>query len=145
MNSKLKSFFRPIAHSQSISTVLLLLRLVAGLAMIFHGWGKIQTPFAWMPAESPVPGFFQFLAALSEFGGGIAWIIGLVTPLASLGMAFTMFVATMFHAVLLKDPFVSSGQGGSYEIALLYFVISLLFIIAGPGRLSVDAKIFGTK
>src|SRR5262249_6856661 len=27
------------------------LRLVAGSAFLFHGWGKITNPFAWMPPE----------------------------------------------------------------------------------------------
>ncbi len=99
-----------------------------------------------MPPESPIPGIFQFLAAFSEFGGGIAWILGLVFPLASLGMAFTMVVAVYFHAVMLGDPFVSSGPGmGSYEPALLYLGISVLFILMGPGKYSLDAKLFGSK
>src|ERR1044071_3379761 len=61
---------------------LLLIRLVVGSAFMLHGWGKIQHPFSWMGPESPVPGFFQLLAAISEFGGGLAWILGLLTPLA---------------------------------------------------------------
>ncbi len=139
-----KKCFQPSSQTTSASATLLLLRIVAGLAMIMHGWGKIQAPFSWMPPESGVPGFFQFLAALSEFGGGIAWIIGLVMPLASFGMACTMVVATLFHAVVLKDPFVSQG-GGSYELALLYLIISLVFIFVGPGKFSIDRFIFGTR
>lgn len=144
MSSKLKNCFKPLSLSTAPSIGLFLIRLVAGLAMILHGWGKIQSPFGWMPPDSGVPGFFQFLAALSEFGGGIAWIVGLLMPLASLGMTFTMLVATLLHAVVLKDPFVSKG-GGSYELALLYFVLSILFILVGPGKFSVDSKIFGSK
>lgn len=68
-----------------------------------------------MPAPSPVPSFFQFLAALSEFGGGIALIIGFLTPIASLGIAFTMAVATFFHEVVMKDPFVNLTGGSSFE------------------------------
>jgi putative oxidoreductase len=141
MIAKLKSCFSPSVQSTPASLSLLALRLVAGTAMILHGQGKIQAPFGWMPAESGVPGFFQFLAALSEFGGGIAWIAGLVMPLASFGMACTMIVATLFHAVVLKDPFVSNG-GGSYELALVYLVISLVFIFVGPGKFSLDQFIF---
>lgn len=126
------------------SAAMLLLRVVGGVAMILHGWGKIQAPFSWMGPESPVPGIFQFLAALSEFGGGIAWIIGLVMPLASFGMLCTMVVATFMHAVINGDPFVGKG-GPSYELALLYLCISVLFIAAGPGKFSVDGKVFGSR
>lgn len=136
--------FQPTPQTTTASAALVLLRLVAGSAMILHGWGKIQSPMSWMGPEASVPGVFQFLAALSEFGGGIAWIIGLVMPLASFGMLCTMIVATYMHAVINGDPFV--GQGGpSYELALLYLVISVVFIAVGPGKFSADAKVFGER
>src|SRR5438876_1563329 len=80
---------------------LLLVRLVTGAAFMFHGWYKIQSPggpFGWMGAEAPVPGFLQGLAVLAEFGGGLALIVGLLTPLAAFGIACTMVVAlAMVH------------------------------------------------
>ena len=130
------------------STALLLLRLIAGIAFVMHGWGKIQTPFNWMPAEAPIhiPGIFQFLAAVSEFGGGIAWVLGLLTPLASLGIACTMTVAVYTHMIVFKDPFVSSAAGGmSYEPALVYLGVALLILASGPGKFSLDAKLFGQR
>jgi len=51
-----------------------LLRLVAGTAFVIYGSQKVEDP--WMGEGFPVPGFFQLLAAIPEFGGGIAWIIG---------------------------------------------------------------------
>lgn len=125
-------------HDSKASVALLLLRLAAGIGMCLHGFGKIQAPFDWMGPDAPVPGILQFLAALSEFVGGIAWIIGLLTPLASLGMAITMVVATFVH-VSKGDPFV---QG--YELALLYLCISIIFMILGPGKFAVD-PIIGRK
>lgn len=134
------------SYISSINFTLLLVRLVFGLAMIFHGMGKIQAPFTWMGPEAGVPGFFQFLAAFSEFGGGIALIVGLLTPLASLGMAFTMLVAAGMHAFVMGDPFVASGPGqGSYELATVYLVLSLLFMATGPGKHSLDRMFFGVK
>ena len=146
-SSQFKKLFTPTAQPKDISTALLILRLVAGIAFVLHGWGKIQNPFAWIPAQAPVqiPGFFQFLAALSEFGGGLAWILGLVMPLASFGLGFTMLVAVYFHGIVLKDPFVSMGGGGSYEPALGYLAVAILFFVIGPGKFSLDKMIFGEK
>lgn len=127
------------------SWALLFLRLIVGVAFIFHGWGKIQNPFAWMPPEAPVPGIFQFLAALSEFGGGIALIIGFLTPLASFGLGCTMAVATFMHMIVRGDPFVAKGGGASYELALVFLGIAILFFIMGPGKFSLDNKIFGER
>ena len=67
------------------SVGLLGLRLVMGAAFMFHGWPKIQNPLGWMGPEAPVPAILQALAALAEFGGGMALIVGLLTRLASLG------------------------------------------------------------
>jgi len=124
---------------------LLFLRVVAGLAFMLHGWGKIQNPLGWMGPDGFAPGVFQALAAISEFGGGLAWILGLLTPLASVGIACTMAVAFSTHAVLRGDPFVSMTGGPSYELASVFFCIALLLIAMGPGRLSFDRKLFGPR
>lgn len=124
---------------------LLLVRLVGGVAFMIHGWGKIQNPFGWMGADAPVPGFLQALAALSEFGGGLAWVVGLLTPLACLGLAATMAVAAFMHAIQWGDPFVAVGGGPSYELALVYFCVAVLLFALGPGRLSLDRIIFGAR
>ncbi len=122
---------------------LLLVRIVVGAAFMFHGWGKIQKPFTWMGEQSWAPGFLQGLAALSEFGGGAALILGLLVPLASLGIAFTMAVATYTHMVVKGDPFV--GKPASWELASVFLSISILLFLIGPGKLSLDALLFSKK
>lgn len=72
---------------------LLVLRLVAGTAMMLHGWPKIQHATSWMGPKAPVPGVFQALAALAEFGGGLCWVLGVLTPLASFLTLCDMAVA----------------------------------------------------
>jgi putative oxidoreductase len=123
------------------SFAMLALRLVAGSAFVLHGSGKITNAFGWMGPEAPVPGFLQALAAFSEFGGGLAWIVGLLVPLASLGILCTMAVAMQFH-IGRGDPFVAQGPGPAWELAVLYFAIALLLLLAGPGRLSIDRTLF---
>jgi len=120
---------------------LLLLRLVVGAAFLFHGWPKIQNPFGWMGPTATTPGWLQALAAVSEFGGGAAWIVGLLTPLAAFGILCTMATALHMHVVLRGDPFV--GKGASYELALVYLTVAVLLLLAGPGRFALDALVFG--
>lgn len=146
MENPLKNkIFATRNYGATVNFTLLLVRVVFGLAMAFHGWGKIQSPFNWMSPESAVPGFFQFLAALSEFGGGIAIAIGLVTVLASLGVVFTMIVAVGLHAFVMGDPFVSTTGGSSYELAAVYLSLSLFILSSGPGKHSLDRLFFGVK
>ncbi len=122
---------------------LLVLRLVMGAAFLFHGWPKIQNPMEWMGPAATIPSVFQALAALAEFGGGIALILGFLTRLASLGIASVMVVAVFMVHLPQGDPFVARGGGGSYELATVYLACSVLFLLLGPGRISLDALFFG--
>lgn len=123
---------------------LLLLRLVFGLALMFHGFPKIQHATSWMGPGAPVPGFLQFLAAFSEFFGGLAMIVGLLTPIAALGVAATMLTALITVHFKHGDPFVTM-HGESFESPLGYLAFALLMILTGPGRLSLDALLFGRR
>ncbi|MCI0618182.1 DoxX family protein [bacterium] len=147
IKANLKRYLQTVHHATLASSALLLLRLIMGIAFTYHGWGKIQNPFAWVPPQAPVsiPSFFQFLASLSEFGGGIALILGFLTPIASFGLVCTMSVAVYFHSIVMKDPFVNMTGGSSYEPALVYLGISILFLAFGPGKFSLDSKIFGGR
>lgn len=123
---------------------LLVLRLVAGTAMALHGWPKIQHATSWMGPDTPVPGVLQTLAALAEFGGGLCWVLGFLTPLASFLIACTMAVAAGMVHIPAGHPFVASSPGGpSYEPALGYLAIAVALLLLGPGRLSLDAWLFG--
>ena len=143
----IKKYFQLSPQTNFASTALLILRLIAGTAFIIHGWGKIQSPIGWLPVNAPIqiPAVFQLLAAISEFLGGIAWILGLLTPLASFGLSITMLVATSVHLFVFKDPFVTTSGGTSYEPALGYFAIALVLMVVGPGKFSLDKLIFGEK
>ena len=137
--------FKLFRLSGRVSLSLLVLRLVVGAAFMHHGFGKIQNLFGWMGPDAGMPAFLQALAALSEFGGGLAWMLGLLTPLASFGIGCTMTVAVWTHAVVRHDPFVSMGPGASYELALVYWCVALLLLLAGPGRFSLDRMFFGER
>ncbi len=121
---------------------LLFLRLFVGGVFVFHGLSKIQNPFHWAD-KMGIPGILQALAALAEFGGGLALIVGLLTPLACLGIMSTMVVACM---VLKKGgaAFLSPAPK-NFELPALYFVIALALLLTGPGKLSLDATLFAKK
>lgn len=139
MKSLIAKYSVALKKDCTYSWTILIIRVVVGAAMMMHGWSKIQSPLNWMGPEAPVPGIFQALAALSEFGGGLAWILGLLTPLASLGMFFTMAVAAFTH-MSRGDSFV--GTPPTYELALVYCILSLFIMLNGPGKYSADYKIF---
>lgn len=137
--SKLLDLALPAPPSVRASVGLLLLRVYAGAALMQHGSHKITNPMHWMGDGPDKPaGILQALAAVSEYLGGLALILGLLTPLAAFGVACTMAYATWVHASR-GDPFV--GRGASYEPAMGYLVTAVLLILAGPGALSLDAAL----
>ena len=89
---------------------LLVLRLVMGVAFMFHGWPKIQNPWGWMGAEAQVPAILQVLAALAEFGGGLGLIAGLLTRLAAPGAGDEHERGAGFGSFAAGRPF--RGQAG---------------------------------
>ena len=123
----LKLFYPPFIRGRG-AVGLLILRVVMGAAFILHGWPKFQNAFHWMDREDAPgpPGLLQALAAFSEFGGGIALIVGLLTPLAALGIACTMIGALAMVHLPHGDPFVAtnvnpnstSWRQGSTSVAL---------------------------
>jgi putative oxidoreductase len=116
-----------------------------GAAFLFHGWPKIQNPFGWMGPESSMPGVLQSLAALAEFGGGLALILGLLTRLACLGIGGTMVVALVTVHLPKGDPFVGKPGSPSFEPAAVYLACALLVLLLGPGRFSLDALLFRSR
>jgi putative oxidoreductase len=126
---------------------LLILRLVVGAAFVLHGWYKITSPggmTAWMPPQFPVPGFLQAVAALSEFLGGGALLLGLLTPLATVFLAATMIAAIGMAHLPHGDPFVSPDPTKpGFELAAGYLAAALTVLQAGPGKLSADYCLFG--
>lgn len=134
------AWYSPHTLPRMASLGLLALRLVYGLAFALHGSGKIVNAFGWMGPDAPVPGLLQALAALSEFGGGIAVALGLFTPLAALGLLATMGVAVALVHGPAGHPFVAATPGApSYELAAIYGVIAWALLCIGPGRYALDA------
>ena len=128
-----------------VSLGLLVLRVVMGAALMFHGWPKIQNPMQWMGAEAPVPGILQACSAVAEFVGGGALIVGLFTRLFAFMLVINMAVAAGMVHISQGDPFVGKPGERSWELAAVYFACALLFLFAGAGKLSLDALLFGPR
>ena len=115
------------------------LRVVIGLGLMYHGASKVFDSAAMQGFAGfvvggklgfPAPMFFAYCAKLSEFLGGMALVLGAFTRVAAVFVFVTMFVAGfIFHA---DDPFAKK------EMALLYFFTVLMFLMTGPGPLSLD-------
>ena len=119
---------------------LLVIRAGIGLMMAFsHGWGKFKIIDEFAAGVGklgfPIPTFFAWAAALSEFLGGLLLALGLLTRPAAAMLLVTMLVAAFGqHA---SDPLRVK------EMALLYATFALGFLLIGSGRFGVDALLSG--
>src|SRR5690242_20756112 len=113
---------------------LLIIRVTAGVIVAAHGAQKLFGVFGgpglqkWHGAVAAM-GFVQprvmgTLAAFTEFFGGLAFAIGLYTPVVAAMLCVDMLVA-VFKVHRPKGFFV---QGGGYEYPLL---LTILFAVIG--------------
>lgn len=123
---------------------LLLIRIGLGIQMMLHGWPKITGGVEkWEKLGSKMsligidfmPAFWGFMAAFSEFGGGLWLLLGFFNRPVSALLAFTMLIAAIYH-------WTDEGKfmAGSHAFELMIVFIGLYFI--GSGRYSIDRKIF---
>ena len=116
---------------------LLALRLVLGVVMIAHGRPKVfggMHHHVSMVSSIGLPGWWAYLSAAAEFGGGILLVLGLFTRVAGLAVLIDMAVA--IWKVHWKNGLL--GQGG-YEFPLALAAIAFALIFLGAGPISLDS------
>jgi putative oxidoreductase len=127
---------------------LLVIRLVIGVLFIGHGAQKLFGWFGghglkgtggWFESIGMKPGVtMALLAGLAELVGGLLFALGLLTPLAAILIAATMFMAIV--KVHGQNGLWATSNGYEYNLTLLAVAIGVALI--GPGQYAVDAFLF---
>lgn len=114
-----------------------LLRVVLGIIFFKEGSGKLYGWFGgggWASTCAyfqnlgiPFPELNAFLVGYTEFLGGTALILGLLTRLASIPIGITMITAIF-----------TAHQEGGYHFPLLILAACIALVETGGGRISVD-------
>jgi putative oxidoreductase len=123
---------------------LLVLRVVLGGSFILHGAELLFGAFGGRGIEAftgiivkmglPGPaGLWAYLAATSEFLGGLAVVLGVLTEFGAAAIAAVMIVA--IWKVTGKHGYDITHNG--YEYNLLILAVCAALILAGPGWLAL--------
>jgi putative oxidoreductase len=123
--------------------VLLLSRVGLGVVFLAHGWQKFRTngldgtAAAFDKMGVPAPTLSAYYATAVELLGGVALIIGVLTPVVGVLLALDMLGALAF-VHLSNGVFVADG---GWELVAILGLLSLTLAVVGAGRFSLD-KLF---
>ena len=130
----------------------LLARLVLGIVMFPHGAQKVLGWFGGygftgtmnhFTNNMHLPAVFAFLAIMAEFAGSLGLIAGCLSRVAAFGLGVNMVVAIlMVHGAngFFMNWF-GNQKGEGFEYHLLALGLSLVVLVAGAGKASVDGLI----
>lgn len=135
----LKKLLKTGNYPTNVDFALLIFRVGISAMMLTHGYGKflkvINGDFSFGDPLGIGVEASLTLAAFGEFVCSILVILGLATRYASVPLMVTMLVAwQLSHG---DDPF------SSQEKSVFYLLSFLTILITGPGKYSLDRKIFG--
>jgi len=121
----------------SVDLPSLILRLAIGTLFIIHGYPKLTAAQrtqggAWMKSMG-MPAAMVPFGGVVEFFGGLALILGLLTPLVASLSALWMLSTTLFVITKAKKKYV-----GGYEIDITLFLAALALALLGSGIYSID-------
>jgi putative oxidoreductase len=128
-----------LSASIQIDTALLVLRVVFGVFLAIHGLNKVRSGIAGTTAwftgiGMKWPGLQARLAAGTEIVAGLAFAVGLFTPLAAAAMVGVMVVATwVAHR---SGGFFIYNNGWEYTVSIA--VLAIAIGVSGPGKFSLD-------
>lgn len=116
----------------------LVMRLVLGAIMVTHGYRKVVPhgalpSFIHMVAHLGLPGWLAYVAAFTEFIGGMLLIGGLLTRIIAIGVVIDMAVAIL--KVNLHGGWIGPN---SFSLPLACLALALMLVFTGGGLLALD-------
>jgi putative oxidoreductase len=133
------------------------LRLIVGYGFMEHGYAKLMRGpehFAGIlhALGMPAPDLLAWATVLVELFGGLAVLLGLFIPLASVPMAAVLLVAIVtvhlpngFSSIKLQSVTAAGAHFGQpgYETDLLYLAGLAALVLSGSGPFALDRLIPG--
>lgn len=130
-----------MSDADAIDFALLLLRCGIGAVMLAHGVNHIRPNiegtagwFASLGMRPPV--LHAWLASITEIGGGILLLAGLLTPFGAAGVVGVMTVAWAINH--RGNGFFIFRPGEGWEYVMTLGIVGIALGALGPGAWSLD-------
>lgn len=121
---------------------ILILRVLVGSLLIFHGFGNLLSGYAFIKsvmAQSGLPQFLSYGAFMGEIVAPILIIVGYRERLASLFVAATMIVAIV--TVHSSEIFALNQFGGwAIELQAFYLFGAIAIFFTAGGKYVISHK-----
>jgi putative oxidoreductase len=137
----LHTLLHPARHTPVLSDVALLIaRVGVGVVLLAHGWQKYNeytlagTTGAFEGMGVPLPGLAAVFVTTIEIVGGLALIVGLLTPM----FALLNMVSMLGALLLVHAPNGVFVENGGFELVLALFAGLAVVAVLGAGKLSAD-------
>ncbi|HET6928731.1 MAG TPA: DoxX family protein [Candidatus Acidoferrum sp.] len=136
-------FFTLVSYLQS--PFLLLIRLYWGWQLAQSGWGKLHhlanVAEYFTTLGLPMPARMAVFIACVEFFGGILLALGLASRITGLVLTVNLTMAYVIGDREALFSFFSDPDKFTAAAPFAFLVVSLIVLIFGAGRISVDAAI----
>ncbi|TAE41988.1 MAG: DoxX family protein [Runella slithyformis] len=135
----IRQYLKPLALPNAANWAVLILRVGFSFFMVHHGYEKLQNLLTGNSADFPDPlhvgpQLSHGLTVFAEFFCSILLILGLGTRLALVVLMGCMLVI----ATILSPNEPLSDK----EHALLFLIAYVALYLTGPGKYSLDSKLF---
>jgi uncharacterized membrane protein YphA (DoxX/SURF4 family) len=123
-----------------------IVRVLFGSNMILYGYPKLTAArkTASIMKKLGVPAIATYLTTVLQFFGGLFLIAGLIVPVVAFFFGVSMVADTIFKRIKLKAPYLHEGSpmalraSPTFEVDILYLLLSIVMIVLGGGFLSLD-------
>jgi len=127
---------------QSTDIAKLLLRVVTGVLLLFHGFHKIIHGISSVKSlvvSSGLPEFIAYGVYVGEVLVPIFLILGLYARVASVILTLNMLMAIFL--AFGSSMFTLTSKGGLVtELSLFYLLAAVLIFLLGSGKYAVNSK-----
>jgi putative oxidoreductase len=128
---------------------LAILRIVLGIALLVHGWGKLsggvdRVGGFFGTLGIPAPALIAWVVTIVELVGGFLLVVGFLTQIVGILIALDRLGAILFAYLLRGSPFIENGAI-TWEKEAVFAAAALCLALAGPGAASVDAMMADSR